>query len=109
MALGHMNVEIGTEAAQFPEKRYINAIFLAVHIPTPLSATPGSGEGESRSEVGLFSPSVPNVRDLHSRGRRSQEPETPPPPALKPSLGKFQHYIKLQYTYTVLYTLSRKL
>jgi hypothetical protein len=25
-----MNVEIGTEAAQFPEKEYINAIFVAV-------------------------------------------------------------------------------
>jgi hypothetical protein len=27
-----MNVEIGTEAAQFPEKEYINGIFLAVWI-----------------------------------------------------------------------------
>jgi hypothetical protein len=26
-----MNVEIGTEAAQLPEKEYINGIFLAVH------------------------------------------------------------------------------
>jgi hypothetical protein len=26
-----MNVEIGTEAAQFPEKEYINGIFFAVH------------------------------------------------------------------------------
>jgi hypothetical protein len=26
-----MNVEIGTEATQFPEKEYINGIFLAVH------------------------------------------------------------------------------
>jgi hypothetical protein len=25
-----MNVEIGTEATQFPEKEYINGIFLAV-------------------------------------------------------------------------------
>jgi hypothetical protein len=29
-----MNVEIGTEAAQFPEKEYINGIFLAVHMRT---------------------------------------------------------------------------
>ncbi len=27
-----MNVEIGTEAAKFPEKEYINGIFLAVPI-----------------------------------------------------------------------------
>ncbi len=26
-----MNVEIGTEAAQFPEKEYMNGIFTAVH------------------------------------------------------------------------------
>jgi hypothetical protein len=34
-----MNVEIGTEAAQFPEKEYINGVFLAVqfssiYVPT---------------------------------------------------------------------------
>jgi hypothetical protein len=27
-----MNVEIGAETAQFPEKEYINGIFVAVHI-----------------------------------------------------------------------------
>ncbi len=26
----HMNVEIGTKAAQFPEKEYINGVFVAV-------------------------------------------------------------------------------
>jgi hypothetical protein len=33
-----MNVEIGTEAAQFPEKEYINEIFLAVWV-RPLQGT----------------------------------------------------------------------
>jgi hypothetical protein len=28
----HMNVETGTEAAQFPEKEYINGIFVAVRL-----------------------------------------------------------------------------
>ncbi len=27
-----MNVEIGIEAAQFPEKEYINGIFIAVNV-----------------------------------------------------------------------------
>jgi hypothetical protein len=29
----HMNVEIGAEAAQFPEKEYINGIAVAVYPP----------------------------------------------------------------------------
>jgi hypothetical protein len=32
-----MNVEIGTKAAQFPEKEYINGIFVAVHAMSTLS------------------------------------------------------------------------
>jgi hypothetical protein len=32
-----MNVEIGTEAAKFPEKEYINEIFVAVHYASIVS------------------------------------------------------------------------
>jgi hypothetical protein len=31
-----MNVEIGSEAAQFPEKKYTNEIFVAVHLTPKL-------------------------------------------------------------------------
>ncbi len=31
-----MNVEIGTDAEQFPEKEYINGIFVAVHWHFPM-------------------------------------------------------------------------
>jgi hypothetical protein len=31
-----MNMELGTKAAQFPEKEYINGIFLAVRWKLPL-------------------------------------------------------------------------
>jgi hypothetical protein len=32
-----MSVEIGTEAAQFPEKEYINGIFLAMYLTRSLT------------------------------------------------------------------------
>ncbi len=38
-----MNVEIGTEAAQFPEKEYINGIFVAVQ--------PIYGEGYKKLKI----------------------------------------------------------
>jgi hypothetical protein len=43
-----MNVEIGTEAAQFPEKEYINGIFVAVQDVL----TDGSGHDISDSVAG---------------------------------------------------------
>jgi hypothetical protein len=35
-----MNVEIGAEAALFPEKKYINGIAVAVHGAPPFWASP---------------------------------------------------------------------
>jgi hypothetical protein len=35
-----MNVEIGTEAVQFPEKKYINRIFVAVYYPVEADFDP---------------------------------------------------------------------
>jgi hypothetical protein len=34
-----MNVEIGTEAAQFPEKEYANGVFVAVYLTLPQKNT----------------------------------------------------------------------
>jgi hypothetical protein len=33
IAHSHMNVEVGTEAVHFPEKEYVNGIFVAVRVP----------------------------------------------------------------------------
>ncbi len=37
-----MNVKIGTEAAQFPEKEYINGIFLAMYVAEKASWDPAN-------------------------------------------------------------------
>jgi hypothetical protein len=37
-----MKVEIGIEAAQFPEKKYINGIFVAVPLPVNTKLTVAS-------------------------------------------------------------------
>jgi hypothetical protein len=42
-----MNVEIGTEAAQFPEKEYTKGIFLAVHARMHLKSTRASTHREN--------------------------------------------------------------
>jgi hypothetical protein len=42
-----MNVEVGTEAVQFPEKEYLNGIFLAVQRISPKKrALNNQGEGQ---------------------------------------------------------------
>ncbi len=47
-----MNVEIGTKAAQFPEKEYINGIFLAVCGPcVHISLTSEKDGKRERSQV----------------------------------------------------------
>jgi hypothetical protein len=47
-----MNVEIGAEAALFPEKEYINGIFVAVHCEKGLAIFP-SPAGKSLTKLSL--------------------------------------------------------
>jgi hypothetical protein len=54
-----MNVEIGTEAAQFPEKEYNNGIFVAVHAAKNSAfkiADPRVEGRESRDDCGTELP-----------------------------------------------------
>ncbi len=53
-----MNVEIGTEAAQFPEKEYINGIFLAVHRVCSLTCSSIIGSQGTLSSQTLWKGSV---------------------------------------------------
>ncbi len=48
-----MNVEIGTEVAQFPEKEYINGIFVAVWLPMA-----------GKTCQFIFTPSLENLQRL---------------------------------------------
>ncbi len=59
-----MNVEIVTEAAQFPEKEYINGIFLAVY------------RYSKYVQVDLFSSNFAIVQ-YHHRGHRQEYPPWP--------------------------------
>jgi hypothetical protein len=45
-----MNVEIGAEAAQFPEKEYINGIAVAVYLTQQLSCVSHSNLNKSHLE-----------------------------------------------------------
>ncbi len=46
-----MNVEIGTEAWQFPEKEYLNGVLLAVHLRTAEVSLTRGGVGPSTRSI----------------------------------------------------------
>jgi hypothetical protein len=48
-----MNVEFGTEGAQFPEKEYINGIFLPVLINKNLALRVSADGSRTRGVVGV--------------------------------------------------------
>ncbi len=52
-----MNVETGTVAAQFPEKEYINGIFVAVHQPDK-SASPDRVLHQGAEALGSLVPAA---------------------------------------------------
>ncbi len=51
-----MNVEIGTEAAQFPEKEYINGIFIKFESQCFLPQVPMSSPLGNDTSLSIFSP-----------------------------------------------------
>ncbi len=51
-----MNVKIGTEAAQFPEKEYINGIFVAVHAAKNSAFKIADPRVEGRDDCGTVLP-----------------------------------------------------
>ncbi len=57
-------MEIGTEAAQFPEKEYINGIFLAVRVWLAAGSPGGPGQGRPSSS-GSATPQEAPGRLLH--------------------------------------------
>ncbi len=54
-----MNVEVGTDAAQFPEKEYVNEIFLAVRVWLAAGGPGGPGEGRPSSAGGATPQNAP--------------------------------------------------
>ncbi len=80
-----MNVEIKTETAQFPEKEYINEIFVAVCLELPL-ARPKAGYALSPSmstKEGLITIGVLSYKKLVLLFSRQFEEKTAEPEAQK--------------------------
>ncbi len=61
-----MNVEIGAEAALFPEKEYINRIAVAVCIEVILSFDPGRPSPKSKVNVGILCPRQCEVHPIQA-------------------------------------------
>ena len=65
-----MNVQIGAEAAVFPEKEYISGILLAVHITLPESSILSNLD---RTTMERELPTSPNRPTMLSRTPQQQE------------------------------------